>query len=789
MENTIRLRQLKKLCAGKSAKRAFNALARELNQNNVVVDRAKYRRVIIGGMRIQVTCPQEAGPGQQINVHYGGHTYYVTVPPRIQPGQTFQVDLPDLPVQPYSSHHPPQHPPATNPSQPYTRPEDPDYLEMIQRIKDLKYKMKTTDNDLSTVFNKYYYQNIDKTIGQYSRECWPLAGRGFLTLATKFLHHKKKYGSKIEQIIYGYLGIDGFIDRLLRRRPLVFQTADDSYLLQDGESAGMGGFEKVGKDIEIDPSTGENLGETEPLKLANVLSYDEMQLAALMGVSTRTLFINKGDRLNEGKSDGKLRDGVYVGMVGARFEKPGLMEWQHMLVTPEQNRPENGYGPPENPNFIPNALLNMYAEHYGVPYFPTYEQVQQWIKDRPDSGIWYSLHEGYLNSVVYRKRMRLVYEPFLLEANDRAKTNDKMAYCHMVGLGLGVWAKNEFIQTYLIVDEVLSLLQTLQLPHISDVDFSYFNKWHNPENPDTLPATHVARFGGAITELDKYGPGLGLYKLKHIHIHHSLRNPADDLHDPNKLIVAMYAWDANSFPGNEYWVGALTASGDPAAACCSLIPRLQDPNVNKYLTRRRIKIMPAPLVPVKIKITPHTPTMKTINLRKTPSAVLRGNLSGKAVNEGEIYSVAEKGQSEENYTMYRLQDDSGQSLGWIFERNTTFRVITTEGKIGTVLEDRTDDLLVQFDTDNSQSYSVDKKHVQAPIGGIAEVMKQTLLRKFATKDEIWSSQAEKGENYVVLAAQHADGNGHPMYHIRGLEGTATGKEGWIYAINVKFVYG
>ena len=40
-------------------------------------------------------------------------------------------------------------------------------------------------------------------------------------------------------------------------------------------------------------------------------------------------------------------------------------------------------------------------------------------------------------------------------------------------------------------------------------------------------------------------------------------------------MVAQYAWDGNAFPGNEYWLGMLTASGDPAAACCSNVPELQ----------------------------------------------------------------------------------------------------------------------------------------------------------------------------------------------------------------------
>ena len=97
-----------------------------------------------------------------------------------------------------------------------------------------------------------------------------------------------------------------------------------------------------------------------------------------------------------------------------------------------------------------------------------------------------------------------------------------------------------------------------QLNHISDVDFSWF-----PHDCDAC--------GGVHNGEDLHG----------IRIHFSRRNPAAALSDPKKILVAQYAWDGNAYPGNEYWIGMLSASGDPAAASCSTISLIHNADFNR----------------------------------------------------------------------------------------------------------------------------------------------------------------------------------------------------------------
>lgn len=128
-------------------------------------------------------------------------------------------------------------------------------------------------------------------------------------------------------------------------------------------------------------------------------------IAALLGVSVRTHFINNGARENGGKLDKTgtyVKDGVYVGLVGARFERPNLMEWKHMIITKEQNTVENGYGKKGS-----NELLNIWASFYKIEFFPTWAEANDEVSLRDFRNYKALQNDRYLNKHVYKERVRV----------------------------------------------------------------------------------------------------------------------------------------------------------------------------------------------------------------------------------------------------------------------------------------------------------------------------------------------------------------------------------------------
>lgn len=146
---------------------------------------------------------------------------------------------------------------------------------------------------------------------------------------------------------------------------------------------------------------------------------------------------------------------------------------------------------------------------------------------------------------MYKGRIRITVDILLREANARAKEASQSAYVVIVGLGLGVWKINRFQNQY-FVETFTEAIKDLseELISIGTLDFSWFS----------VPEATQKEVQAAAASIN-------------ISAIFTKRNPAAKLTGDvaKQLLIISYAWDGNAFPGNEYWDGSLSASGDPAA--------------------------------------------------------------------------------------------------------------------------------------------------------------------------------------------------------------------------------
>lgn len=381
---------------------------------------------------------------------------------------------------------------------------------------------------------------------------YPLIHEAMLPLLARWLKHKRTHGSAIERAMYQDMGLVQFIHRLLEKRAVHFFGANDKWKLIDGKT-GVQGWENVGTDHE-----------KEPLVLTKCLSYDEIKLSAMVAMSSHTEFINDGSRENRGvvspDPDSIQPRGVILGVVGTRFSRPRVMEYQDILITPLQNTVDNGYGPTATPNSEDaHDLRVVWSKFYGEDYHPLHEEAVKRVKSKDNKRYLSLCNETIFDIENYMKRTLLTVEIILLEANTRAEKQNTTAFIHVVGFGLGVWRIIQDQEIYFLKTfEIAIKKMNKKLRYVSDIMFAYFNQ---------------QKCGDA---------GNGDY-LGDIRIHFALREPHSKLFRPtdaNKLLVVTYAWDGNALPGNEFWCGYLSSSGDPAAACSTQIAELHTARIN-----------------------------------------------------------------------------------------------------------------------------------------------------------------------------------------------------------------
>nr|XP_017109778.2 uncharacterized protein LOC108134103 [Drosophila bipectinata] len=390
---------------------------------------------------------------------------------------------------------------------------------------------------------------------------YPVMHEKTLQLYIKFLEHKLKFGTEKELKIYKGMTLIDFVQRLMTKRCIWFLGDEDEYCTMELED-GSAGFEAVGTE-----------NEEKGLTMNEVLSYDEIKLSALMYFSTRTEFINDGSKDNAGE---KLLDkstieleGVIIGLIGARFERPFVMDYQDIKITEEQNILSRGYGD-HKITTGPINLRRIWREFYEEPKDFLYDEFRG---NEIDFQRFEKVNGGYFDHQVMRKRYRNTFETLLLEAQARATRARKLAYVHVLPIGLGIWkaARHQERTFFEAFEETLRGLGD-RLNHIGVVHFAWF---------------HCARVGGlydgAFLPFDKHPKGGIKFK-------NSRRNGHDKLLE-DMLLVVTYGGDGNALPGNEFWAGSLQGDSDSAAACSTLMAELQNPHINKdYMNAANLHI-------------------------------------------------------------------------------------------------------------------------------------------------------------------------------------------------------
>ena len=356
-----------------------------------------------------------------------------------------------------------------------------------------------------------------------------------------------------------------FVDRLLKQRPLSFLGANDQYLLPSLQH-GYGGFETIGTEQEHGP-----------LVLKDFLSYDEMRVAALISLSSWSVFVNDGRRKNFGHVDkpGTFQPyGVICGQVGARLKKEGVVEYLDCIVKKEENTVQNGFGR-NNAWHVNSVWGKLWNRH-----LPTHDEAMQAFRNQQKKNYIYLDEEiqfeyltlgkeFLLNVTVYKKRILITAEILLCEAASRAEAAGKNAYVHVVGLGLGVWKvskKQEELYVEAWGDALRCLSYTDPIAHI---DFSYIGDGN-------VTSVHGVQNGGKFPNTN-------------ITIHFSERQLHAKVPD-DCILVSNYAWDSNSLPGNEYWLEKMCSTGDSAAACSSCVAEIHNHFLNPAVCSDEMRV-------------------------------------------------------------------------------------------------------------------------------------------------------------------------------------------------------
>jgi Domain of unknown function (DUF4804) len=429
----------------------------------------------------------------------------------------------------------------------------------------------------------YHLENQDVTrekIIEKAQSTRPFLAKEIWDLMEKFMDFMRdlpgEEGSNY-RIVYENFTPPDLIKRLLFKRPLSFLSRDSYIARADANGnnkRGRGKYYDLAK--TLDPTDS-------PICLRDYISYDEILLAALICMSTPTYYVSDGSLRKFEIASNKpfLSEGILCGLVGARNTKAGFME--HRFIHPWQNDTHD-QGVTLSDNFW---IENVYSDAFPQKKIPSLEEIYS------NHDIYKNIYKDEINVVYFEKRLSLSIVPYLREACARGHESMKHIFCSIPGIGAGVWAGQTSAKTIieLIVQVVLKFLdESFSMP-----EFKYLKAIAIPKSDATILKTFIPK--GKILKITQTSSNIFTIEFREpedhkITIYNESRYVAQVLPQEfsDCLSIAAYAWDGNSYPGNEYWKKSL-ASFDPQAIYCSLLGQLQNPEVNvKLADPQRIKI-------------------------------------------------------------------------------------------------------------------------------------------------------------------------------------------------------
>ncbi len=333
--------------------------------------------------------------------------------------------------------------------------------------------------------------------------------------------------------------IKNLYKRLIEKRPLMFMGSSDGVLERPG-------FPKK-----------EDLSE--------YICYSEMELSAMLGVSGETFFINDGNRGNKGKpgAHGSYEErGRISALVGARMEIDDGMEAAHLIPGQLASLVAKGKGKSIGRiEGVSHDFINGYQMLYN-------EGLYGGLSGSESSN-------GRLCDDRLVRRLEISYKKLFADAI-KSLSFDNKAYIRVVGLGDGVWSGGNGDQvSHAIGKAVRNIFDSLepdQKAKIAAIEFSQYGH----EN-------YFAGFKGADHFLDSGQEiqGVAIVSGKGAQFSNKLPPRFEGAN-----LCVDFAWDGGSYVGNEYWHNMLSASGDPAAVCCSAIGVTMNPVLNERFLGR-----------------------------------------------------------------------------------------------------------------------------------------------------------------------------------------------------------